>query len=219
LGDTDTVKKMIKSFENIINAQNSEGHSALFWALSFHRDKIAQLLIACRASITLKTNLERTALHTAVTYNASPRVLQMLIASKADVHERTGGGRGQTVLHLICSAPSAHFEVNSVATDHKDKTEVIVMPNGTEWRAAAHERARLRIMRIMLAHGAINDLNQTDQFGYTPAESARFHQRGWLQEYLMQARSEHVRLYHHHLQESLRGITVLILLVIDYVLL
>ncbi|MDG7053289.1 MAG: ankyrin repeat domain-containing protein, partial [Wolbachia endosymbiont of Alcedoecus sp.] len=74
-----------------INAQDSQGRTALHYAACFNDTNMAELLLDARADINAQDNMGRTALHYAACFNNTDMVELLLDAgAKTDIKDNNG---------------------------------------------------------------------------------------------------------------------------------
>jgi hypothetical protein len=161
VGDAEHVKRLVRTWPELMEAQDDKGLTPLHVAAANGRAQVVEALLARRANVHATTRFGWVPLHFAAT-NGNPAIIKLLLAHGAQVQARTRNN--ETALLLAC-------RVGSLASAQL-LLEAGSDPNAAE-KGGGHTPLHLAAMlgneplaRLLLARGA--NVNSADKFGDTP---------------------------------------------------
>ena len=137
-GDANTVATLLDKNPSLIEKQDGEGNTPLFYAVAAGRDQVVKLLLSKGAKVTAKDTKGTTPLHIAAVYDRG-QIAEILIDAGADVNALTE--ERITPLHWAAlygsTAVAKVLLKKGAALNPKDKT------GNTPLHNAAHMRIQL----------------------------------------------------------------------------
>lgn len=136
--------------------------------------EVAAKLLASNAHTGVRRGIDgETALHLAVSEQADPRMVQLLLRVSADVGARTTVTRRTSLVYLAASAADQHMFGEALRTEGRDENAQNQLPS-----AAPPCAGRLRMARLLLDAGAA--VSAVDAAGWSASDYARRGEQGGL---------------------------------------
>jgi uncharacterized protein len=155
VGDTDAARDMINRRTDV-NETQSDGTSALHWAIYYDDEELVRQLIRREADVTVRNDYGATPLSQAAIMG-NPVVIDYLLSAGADANELNADG--QTPIMIL--ARSSHVEAAKLLLDAGADVNVV-----EEWRgqtalmwAAAQNQPEM--VKLLLENGADPDAQST----------------------------------------------------------
>jgi len=179
VGDAEHIKRLLRTWPELLEAQDDKGLTPLHVAAAHGRSLVAEALLARRANVHAVTRFGWVPLHLAAT-NGDPATIKALLAYGAQVQARTRND--ETPLILACRF--GRVAAAQLLLEARSDPNAVEKTSGATPLHLAAAAGSEPLARLLIARGA--RINALDQYGDTPLSLAMGTGRDDLIQYLRQ---------------------------------
>jgi ankyrin repeat protein len=210
---TECVEKLLKLSPSLVNAENYNGFTPIYWAVRYGHWNVVEILLQNGATVDAKKNDGSTTIHYAAFCNNPEIVVKLLQQCPSLVNMKNE--KGLSAVHI--AVQNGHLHILEILMKNRANIEektnygwtpihfaafhgkneivetllqqsptLVDMKNDKGWSALhiAAEAGHLNTVEILMRHGASVDIKNNN--GWTPIHSAAFHGQTEIIEKLLQ---------------------------------